>query len=130
MRARGWSSFLTIVGLTHAAYATPVWDVWYSDLQHTCPSHHVEWISGDDHDELLGDFLPTLSQSTRRKVEVIVDESRRCANVMGFYCEFEVNLDAFQKLGLLKRFVHFACHARRCEEAAICTDLTRAAIKK
>jgi hypothetical protein len=46
-----------------------------------------------------------------RKISLIADYSHRCSKeTAAFSCEMAVHLDAFNKLGLLKRFTTFACH--------------------
>ena len=98
------------------------WDVWLSELKRQCPSHHIEWVFDAGYDALLGGFEQTLPPSTRRKAEDIEDYSHRCAKeTMGFACEMSVGLDAYIKLGLLKKFVTFGCRQYRCSEIAMCT---------
>jgi hypothetical protein len=103
-----------------------VWDSWTRDLQRQCPSNHVDWIGDDFHDELLTAFVQTLPPSSQRRVSSLADYSRRCAGVkIGSSCEMSVHLDAFIRLGLLKRFTAFGCHRYKCEEPALCTQLAR-----
>src|ERR1700761_2725398 len=113
MRANRWALALITAGLPVCASAAQVWDDWSALLGRTCPSYHVELISDNDHDELIGGFFRTLPAATQGKVNAIADYNRRCSKeTMGFYCEMAVDLDAFERLGLLKRFAGFACHAR------------------
>lgn len=103
-----------------------VWNMWTQDLQRQCPSNHVDWIAGDFYDELVTAFVQTLPPSSQRKISSIADYSRRCADEkMGFSCEMSVHLDAFNRLGLLKRFAAFGCHRYKCEEPALCAQLAR-----
>jgi hypothetical protein len=101
-----------------------IWTVWKEELHRQCPKNHVDWISDGEHDELLGDFLHTLPDSTQQKVTAVADYSHRCSEVtMGFYCEMAVHLDAFNKLSLLKQFTAYGCRRYKCEEPALCTRL-------
>jgi hypothetical protein len=99
-----------------------VWQEWHHGLGQRCPSHHVEWISDDGQEELLGQFTKTLPRSVDRKATSLADYPQRCAKeTMGFYCEMDVYLDAFRKIGLTQKFVGFACRHVRCTEAALCS---------
>lgn len=92
-------------------------------MKSRCPSHHVDWVYGG-YDDLLYNFVKTLPESIRRKVNSITEaeSARRCAReVAGFSCEMGVNLDAFNKLGLMDRFVEFGCRHVRCRDIALCT---------
>jgi hypothetical protein len=110
-----------------AAPNTDIWNAWQKRISQTCPDHHLEWLPGDDYDELPGSFIFSLPKPTRTKIHAIADYSDRCAQeTMGFYCEMSVDLDAFQKLGLFDRFTKFACDQRRCEYAAMCAHSTSA----
>ncbi len=99
-----------------------VWKDWEAEWRRQCPSNHLEWFPDGSTDDLLGDFYQTLSPSLQHKVSAIADYSRRCSmEEIGFACEMSINLDAFNKLGLLKRFTAFACHHYKCVEASLCT---------
>jgi hypothetical protein len=114
-------AFLLVALPTAGLAADDGWARWEHELRRQCPSHHVDWICGDCYDDLIGGFSATLPAATRRKSEQIADYSRRCAReTMGFSCEMAVYLDAFRRLGLLKRFTAFGCNAYRCEDVAIC----------
>ena len=98
------------------------WQVWEQDLRRQCPSRHVEWVAGGGYDELLGAFESSLARHAQKRILQIVDYSHRCAGEeIGFACEMAISLDAFRKMGLLKRFVEFGCAHVKCEEAALCS---------
>jgi hypothetical protein len=57
------------------------------------------------------------------KIDAITDYAHRCSNEqIGFYCEMTVHLDAFNRLGLLRRFAAFACQHYKCAGPALCTE--------
>jgi hypothetical protein len=108
---------------TAAMAANDVWANWGRELSLQCPAHHVDWICDSCYDELIGGFSATLPAAINRKAARIADYSHRCAQEwMGFSCEMTVYLDAFRRLGLLKRFTAFGCKTYRCEEVAMCTS--------
>jgi len=103
-----------------------LWKKWKQELQRQCPANHVEWVADGDYDELLADFVKTLPRSTQARVAAIADYSHRCSTEqMGFSCEMVVHLDAFNQLGLLRRFAAFGCQRYKCSEPAFCTRNTR-----
>jgi hypothetical protein len=114
--------FALVAGAGSAiAGPTGDWQAWQSELHRQCPANHVDWIYGDGYDELAGGFVRTLPLQTRKKMDAIADYQHRCASeTMGFSCELAVNLDAFRRLGLLKKFVAFGCNHYRCSEPALC----------
>ncbi|KQY31163.1 hypothetical protein ASD21_08965 [Caulobacter sp. Root1455] len=98
------------------------WAAWRAGLARTCPSHHVDWIADGSYDALLGAFNSTLDARTQAQVAAIADYDHRCAQeTAGFSCEMGVHLDAFQRAGLLDRFVRFGCRTVRCEEQSLCS---------
>jgi hypothetical protein len=108
--------------LSASAAPQSVWTAWLKDLNQQCPSKHVDWIAGDTYDELIGDFLKTEPRRTQIKATAIANYSHRCAQeTIGFSCETSVYLDAFRKLGLLRRFTAFGCRTYTCTEQALCT---------
>lgn len=104
------------------------WNAWERGLRHQCPSRHVPWVGDGGYDELLDEFDTSLSRSDFKKLEAEEDFSP-CREVNGFSCEMMVALDAYQRLGLMKRFVDFGCRHVRCEDIAVCwsVDLPKAA---
>ena len=99
-----------------------IWDTWNKSTKQICPSHKLDLL-GDVYDDLIGDFSKTLPRSIDAKVNSIAAYSRRCADEkMGFYCEMAVHVDAYEKLGLLKKFATFACSKYKCLEGAYCVD--------
>jgi len=100
---------ITLPSAVSAADENP-WKTWERDLHRQCPANDVDWIGDGGYDELLSDFVQTLPLSTQRKISSIADVSHRCSKVtVGFQCEMSVHLDAFNKLGLLKRLTTFGC---------------------
>ena len=101
-----------------------VWTTWAKESNLQCPANHLSWSSDGMYDELLDGFVRTTSPATQRKIASIADYSHRCSEVtIGFYCEMGVHLDAFNKLGLMKRFAAFACHQYKCTEPALCRSI-------
>ena len=113
----------TAIGtLPVAAANADSWADWKRLSRERCPSHHVEWICGDCSLFLVEDFNATLSRPQQRSVERIADVRRGCAGEWGgFGCEASRRTTAYQKLGLMPRFVRYACRRIKCEEAAICS---------
>jgi hypothetical protein len=98
------------------------WKKWRQEIRRGCPANHLEWIADGDHDELLANFSKTLHAATQRRIDAIADYALRCSHEqIGFYCEMAVHLDAFNRLGLLRRFAGFACQHYKCTEPAFCT---------
>ena len=124
----GSTLLITLVLAISPAFAVEdfdkVWHAWERETHRQCPSHHVDWIADGLYDELLGGFTQTLPKPTQRKIDSIADYSRRCKEeIAGFSCEMATDLDAFNKLGLLKRFTAFGCHHWTCEEESLCTSI-------
>jgi hypothetical protein len=118
--------FLLLMTLPSVATSAEdnVWKTWARESHQQCPANHLSWISGGLYDELLDGFIHTLPSATQRKISSIADYSHRCSEVTaGFSCEMGVHLDAFNKLGLMKRFAAFACHQYKCTEPALCTRI-------
>jgi hypothetical protein len=104
-----------------SAAARDYWKGWELELRRQCPANHVEWVFGDFYDELTGGFVQTLPPAAQRTVDSVADYSHRCATeTMGFGCEMSVYLDAFGRLGLLKRFAKYGCGHYSCIEWANC----------
>jgi hypothetical protein len=100
------------------------WSAWQRELNRACPDNHVDWICDGCIDEFLADFTKTLSSDTQRKIAKIADYSHRCAReTAGFYCEMSADLNAFRRLGLLRKFVDYGCRHYKCYEPALCTEL-------
>ena len=99
------------------------WQLWKTELQKQCPANHIDWDEGSGYDTLLAEFARELPRSTRQKIDFITQHSNRCppGNTAGFGCEMADNLDAFNRLGLLKRFAAFGCRHYKCEEESLCT---------
>lgn len=109
------------ISLNVIAQPKDSWKAWERELHRQCPENHVEWIGDSRYDDLLGAFIHTLPSSTQRKITALADYQHRCAKeVGGFSCEMAVHLDAFNRLGLLKRFVAFGCRQYKCDDVALC----------
>jgi hypothetical protein len=113
-----------MVAIASVADARDTWLEWKHLSAIRCPSHHVDWMCGDCQLSVIEAFDATLNDRQRRQVAQVADIKTRCTQeVMGFGCEFASNLDAYAKLGLMKRFVRFGCSAVKCEEAALCSRM-------
>jgi len=107
---------------TTASSHESAWTQWERLSRERCPSHHVELICGDCYLFLVEDFDATLSVSQQRDVRRIADVKRICAEEWGgFGCEANRSFIAYEKLGLMPRFVRYSCRRIQCEEAAICS---------
>jgi len=107
---------------TAAWSAESSWNRWERLSRESCPSHHVELICGDCYLFLVEDFDATLSASQRRDVIRIAEVKRRCADEWGgFGCEANRSFIAYDKLGLMHKFVRYGCRRIKCEDAAICS---------
>lgn len=118
-------SLLFVLGGQIPAFAssTDPWDVWVTKLKSQCPLRHVNWICDVCYDELLYNFEKTLPDSIRRRADAIADteSARKCAmEIAGFSCEMSASLGAYNKLGLMSRFVEFGCRHVRCSDIALC----------
>ena len=118
------------VAAASSALATPTdesWSRWERLSRERCPSHHVELICGDCYLFLVEDFDATLSKAQQRDVARIADIKRKCADEWGgFGCEAARSFLAYDKLGLMPRFVRYGCLRIKCEEAAICSRVPNA----
>lgn len=109
-----------LAGPALASQAT-VWQSWEMQSRLRCPDRHVEWICDGCYDEVLDKFEATLSKAMRQRVSRVAGLPEACkAEVAGFSCEMGASLDAYDKLGLMPRFIEFGCSHVRCQEAALC----------
>jgi hypothetical protein len=100
------------------------WLEWERLSNERCPTHHVNWVCGSCYLNLIEGFDATLTRSQKRNVDRIADLKRNCAHEeMGFSCEAGYSFDAYKKLGLIPRFVHYGCRTVKCEFAASCSRL-------
>lgn len=105
-----------------ATAADDSWNRWERLSRERCPSHHVELICGDCYLFLVEDFDATLSKGQQSEVARIADTERKCAGEWGgFSCEASRSFLAYDRLGLMPRFVRYGCLRIKCQEAAICT---------
>jgi len=106
------------------ANAMDAWRDWFHQSRRLCPSHHVDWICNDCYLNLTEGFDRTLTVGQVRRVERIADVDHRCANVEGgFGCITSSEFYAYDRLGLMPRFVRFSCKAVKCEELVDCSRL-------
>ena len=120
-------ALLNIVSLAALANGTSEnpWDGWHRALHRQCPNQHVEWVDDGGYDELLAGFEKTLPTATRSRVDTIfyyVTE-KTCPGgheYVGFGCEMNASLVAYQKLHLMDRFAAYGCAHYVCTEAALC----------
>jgi hypothetical protein len=107
---------------TFTAAAGDPWDDWERLSRARCPSHHLNWIPNDSYLFLVENFDATLSRAQLRNVERIAGAERQCAEAWGgLRCQATRNFVAYKKLGLMPRFVGYACRRIQCEETAICS---------
>jgi hypothetical protein len=100
-----------------------IWKKWDHAAKLQCPSLYLELL-GNVYDGLIGDFVRALPRDNRPSIDAIADYSQRCREeTAGFSCDMAVYVDAFSKLGLLKKFAAFSCDRYKCLEAAYCVDL-------
>jgi hypothetical protein len=105
----GWPDRVR-VALDHGVY----WDLWEREANRQCPSHHLKWVGmSDDAADMVGGFDGILTRPMSLRVEKIADYARLCPREwnggFGFTCYLAVHARAYQRLGLLHRFVAFSC---------------------
>lgn len=124
MRRVAASLALTGLFTVSGAAGADNWKAWESEIHKQCPSHHVEWLYGDAYIDLIEEFGGTLHGKTQARALKLTDHATYCSTeTMGFYCDMNVNIGAHKKLGLLPKFVAFACRRYRCEAAALCKGI-------
>ena|SRR5579862_9246634 len=120
---------LAVVALTSTqlgAAQPSAWAVYNRSLEQSCPGRHVDWVFDGGYGDLLFAFELTLPAQTRGKIMQVADLKHRCASeTIGFACEFGWSLEAYRRLGVLKRFVSYGCDHVRCEEAALCSEFPK-----
>jgi len=100
------------------------WKAWESELHKQCPSHHVEWLYGDAYIDLIEGFGGTLRGKMQVRALKLTDHATYCSTeTMGFYCDMNVNIGAYRKLGLLPKFAAYACRHYKCEAASLCKEI-------
>ena len=102
------------------------WSMWENAAHCQCPGNDLKWLGmSEDAADYVGGFDATLPQSDQKTIETIVDD--RCREeVGGFTCLLAVHVDAYKRLGLLKRFAAFGCEHYECShETEICTTRRR-----
>jgi hypothetical protein len=97
------------------------WTRWQVALQQACPGRHVDWACDTCWTQLTGAFEDTLGAYDRQKISRIVDFRDCEQEKAGFSCEMDASLRAYERVGLLRRFVAFGCQAVKCEEPALCS---------
>lgn len=108
-----------------AVAAPSIWTLWARALDASCPERHIEWEPEGAYLALLESFEATLPIQTRKHIRTIADLPRACADEgFGFSCEMSVSMTAYRHLGLLKQFAILSCRHNRCEETAICSDVS------
>ena len=116
-------SLLAIIASSTVASASgDAWASW-KQLSHTrCPSHHVEWMNNDAYMFLVEGFDATLERAQKRNVDRIANTERECVNTWGgLRCEATRHIIAYERLGLMSRFVGYGCRHIKCEESSICS---------
>jgi len=114
-------AFLALVLPLPAASADGAWDHWRSLLQQVCPSHHVNWACDSCWTQITGAFEDTLKPAERRAIQSVIDPHACDSEEMGHSCEMGEALQAYERLGLLKRFTAHSCKIVKCEEPALCS---------
>ncbi len=118
------SWMLSVMMISSSIAGQDAWRDWQSLLHQACPGHHVDWVCDGCGLQLVEAFEDTLSERVQRQIARIADIDHACAQEqIGFYCDRARHLVAFERLGLMHRFVVFGCKTVKCEEAAICSRL-------
>jgi hypothetical protein len=104
---------------TLPAWAGDVWTDFYRDAKLICPSHHLEWLP-DIWADLPSEFEHTLPTALRHRIVASEDFGTCSKETMGFYCEGSVSMTAYQRAGILKYFIRYACKHFVCTEGSIC----------
>lgn len=117
---------LVLIGsVAHAAPKTPYYRAmtpYVAELNRQCPGRKLEDLSAGDLDPIMEGFVERLSPAQRRQVQDTVGE--RCARIeAGLTCANTASLDAFRRLGVLRRFAGKACATTwTCGAFADCTQ--------
>ncbi len=112
---------LGIVPASSRAGEADTWKDWQALLQKSCPTRHVDWTCDGCWTQLTGAFEDTLAAADQRKISRVRDVRACEQETIGFSCEMGASLDAYKRVGLLRRFVTFGCRAVKCEEVALCS---------
>lgn len=97
------------------------WKQWQALLQQSCPENHVDWAGDMSWTELTGAFEDTLGATDQRTISRFSDFRGCEREKFGLSCEMGATLKAYERAGLLRRFVAFGCRAVKCEEPALCS---------
>jgi len=93
-----------------------------AELDRQCPGRRLQDLTAGDLALIMEGFTPRLSPAQRRDVEAAVGQ--RCARIeAGLTCANNASLDAYHRLGVLRRFVGEACATTwTCRGVADCTQ--------
>jgi hypothetical protein len=104
-----------------AAFGEP-WRDWDRSLSHECPKQHANWLCDTCWPGLTDAFERTLAPGARKNVELVARATGRCTgNTIGYSCEMEQRLLAYERLRLLPVFTAFACQTVKCERVGSCS---------
>jgi hypothetical protein len=103
------------------------WSAWIKATHALCPHNRLEAVGYSDLAlDLVDDFDGLLTGQDDKKVQAIADYSKRCrAETGGWTCYLAVHVDAYRRLGLMKKFAAFSCEQYQCDDDGICTSRRR-----
>jgi hypothetical protein len=118
-------ALVLIASASHAAPKTPydrAMTPYIAELNRQCPGRKLEDLSAGGLELIMEGFVERLTPAQRRQVQDTVGE--RCARIeAGLTCANTASLDAFRRLGVLRRFVDEACATTwTCRAFADCTQ--------
>jgi len=88
-------------------------------LQQVCPSHHVDWSCESCWTQITGAFEDTLKLTERREIQSAIKPHACDSEEIGVSCGMGEALQAYEQLGLLRRFTAYSCKIVKCEEPAL-----------
>ncbi len=103
---------------------TAAWNKFNETAERVCPSHHIDFLSDGQYDDVLEDFLKRYPKNFQDRIARLVDYPKTCAReTAGFTCEFLAHLVVFQQLGLFQNFIGHSCAHWRCQEPSLCDEI-------
>ena len=114
---------LVVLALVAATPAqASVLENWTEKLHARCPNAHADWIADSARPGLIAAFGQSLTANENARIDQIANPALRCrSETLGFACEMSAYLEAYEKTGLLDRFVTFDCRTVKCEDLALCS---------
>lgn len=97
------------------------WDQFNDAAHKRCPSHHIDFFTDGQYDDVLGDFLKKYPAKVRDHISDLVDYQKNCAaETAGFTCEFSMHLRIFHQMKMFDDFIRYSCAHWKCEEYSMC----------